>query len=166
MNQATPTRPHGLILGRVVGSVQRRIRRGEGSVKRLLGILVTVAAALVLASCVSAADRLEALRSDPMADYDLPNALLVRATETAGHIGPGVSSPAVIRRTFTVAEGAVLAELDVIADAARREGWTIEEGAFGGYSGDKTIDGLFSQIWITGIDSDNILWMALSTGDK
>jgi len=135
-------------------------------VKRLLGILVTVAAALVLASCVSAADRLEALRSDPMADYDLPNALLVRVTETAGHIGPGVPSDAALRRTFTVAEGAVLAELDVIADAARREGWTIEEGAFGGYSGDKTIDGLFSQIRITGIDSDNLVWFSLSTGDK
>ena len=134
--------------------------------KRLLGILVTVAAALVLASCVSAADRLEALRSDPMADYDLPNALLVRVTETAGNIGPGVPSDAVIRRTFTVAEGMVLAELDVIADAARREGWTIEEGAFSGYSGDKTIDGLYSQIRITGIDYDNLVWFSLSTRDK
>ena len=133
--------------------------------KRLLGILVTVAAVL-LTSCVSAADRLEALRSDPMADYDLPNALLVRVTETAGHIGPGVPSPATLRRTFTVAEGMVLAEFDVIADAARREGWTIEEGAFGGYSGDKTIDGLYSQIRITGIDNDNLVWFSLSTRDK
>jgi len=127
--------------------------------------LVTVTAVL-LTSCTTAADRLEVLRSDPMADYDLPNALLVRVTETAGHIGPGVPSDAVIRRTFTVAEGTVLAEFDVIADAARREGWTIEEGAYGGYSGDKTIDGLFSQIRITGIDSDNLVWFSLSTGDK
>jgi len=101
-----------------------------------------------------------------MADYDLPNALAVRVTESPGSTGPGVPSPATLRRTFTVSHGIVLAELDVIADAARSEGWTIDEGAYGGYSGDKIIDGLFSQIRITGIDNDNVAWFQLSTRDK
>lgn len=133
--------------------------------KRLLGVLVTLTAVL-LTSCTTGADRLEVLRSDPMADYDLPNALAVKVTESPGSTGPGVGAPATLRRTFTVPHGTVLAELDVIADAARSEGWTIDEGANGGYSGDKTIDGLFSQIRIRGIDNDNVVWFQLSTRDK
>ena len=100
-----------------------------------------------------------------MADYDLPNALAVKVTESPGSTGP-VGAPATLRRTFPVPHGTVVAELDVIANAARSEGWTIEEGAFGGYSGDKTIDGLYSQIRITGIDNDNVAWFQLSTRDK
>ena len=128
-------------------------------------MLVTVTAVL-LTSCTTGADRLEVLRSDPMADYDLPNALAVRVTESPGSTGPGVPSPATLRRTFTVSHGIVLAELDVIADAAWSEGWTIDEGAYGRYSGDKIIDGLYSQIRITGIDNDNVAWFQLSTRDK
>ncbi|GMQ85001.1 MAG: hypothetical protein BMS9Abin07_0566 [Acidimicrobiia bacterium] len=101
-----------------------------------------------------------------MADYDLPNALSVRVTETPGSLGPAIPTPARITRTFTVADGTVLAELDVIAEAARGEGWNLEERIPTGYVGNKIIDGLYSQISITGIEFDNVLWVGLMTGDR
>lgn len=135
--------------------------------KGRLGLSLVALAVLTSSCSPSAVDRLDALRSDPMASYDLPGALSVEVFESVGHIRPpGVGSPSSITRTFTVAAGTSADELEVIADAARREGWRVSVSEFSGFSGDKTIDGWYSQIRITGIESDDLVWFELSSGDS
>ncbi len=136
-----------------------RLRRG-------MTIAVGIALLAVAACGGGDSDRLATLRSDPMADYELPGAVDARDTQSAGSTGPGVPSPAKVRRTFTVAEGGVPDALTTLADAARADGWTLHDRAPNGYSGEKTIDDLLAQIVIAGIDADDIVWVEISTRDR
>jgi hypothetical protein len=129
----------------------------------LIGLGIGAALLALLACGGSGASRLEALKSDPMAEYSLPGAVDERVTESPGSTGPGVPSPATVRRTSTVPSGTVPEALDAIADAARGNGWTLRERVPNGYSGEKTVDGLQAQIMIAGIDADDVVWVELST---
>jgi len=129
------------------------------------GIGMAMGAALVAVSACGGrgASRLETLRSDPMAEYDLPNAVDVRVTESPGSTGPGVPSPSKLRRTFTTTDSGVPSALEAIAEAARAEGWTLRERIPNGYSGEKKVDDLLAQIVIAGIDADDLAWLEIST---
>lgn len=98
-----------------------------------------------------------------MATYELSGAIDVRATETPGNSGPGVPSPAAVRRTFTVPGGGVDAAIEALAGAARKAGWTLEERLVIGYDGEKTLNGLFAQITIAGIVDQDVVWVDIRT---
>ena len=129
----------------------------------LVGAMVV--AMLGLVGC-GGQDRLEVLRSDPMAEFELPDALDVRVTESQGSTEAGVSSPAKLRRTFTVSEGFVFEGVERLASAARVAGWDLRSRDGGGYEGEREIDELLVQILITGLDDDGVLWLEISTNDS
>jgi hypothetical protein len=108
---------------------------------------------------------LEALRSDPMATYQLPSAVTTRSSQIAGTADFIEDTPAMITRRFTVPPGEGEAAMAEIAAAAEDEGWDVSKSEFGGYSGDKKIDGIRAQISIRGIVSDDIVWFDLYTRD-
>jgi hypothetical protein len=130
------------------------------SARRLgFGLLATI---ISLASCNNADDRLDTLRTDPMAAYELPGATDTVTTEFAGGTSD-VSSPSMIRNTFTVPDSGVAAAIDEIAAAAVAAGWVLTGREPSGYSGDKDIDDISAQILIAGIDNDNTVWVEVSS---
>lgn len=142
--------------------VARRVRRGGVAA----GLVVVVLAAAALGGCGGDDDRrLEALLQDPLADVDLPNARSARTTTSAGSTGPGVTSPAKVRTTFTVPAGTVDAAIAELAAQARAGGWSLEPRPLLGFSGEKTIDGYFSQAVIAGIEADGTVWVEIYTQD-
>jgi len=131
---------------------------------RRCAFVVGVALAVVaLSACTNEAATLKALQSDPMAYVELPGALESRHSESAGNEGIPIPAPAEIRNSFTVSDGGVPAGMDYLADAAREAGWAVEVNEYGGYSGQKTIDGHFVRLSIEGIDADDILWIVIYT---
>jgi hypothetical protein len=127
---------------------------------RVLSISLLLAT-VALAGCGGGDARLEALRSDPMADVDLPDAVDAKTTESLEG-----DTPAKIRQTFTVPAGSVFEGVEVFASAARSAGWDLQPAASGGYEGSKEIDGLSAKIIITGLDDGNVLWVEISTRDS
>ena len=123
------------------------------------GLLVTLG---VLVGCGNGEERLDLLRTDPMASYALPSAIDTRTNEIAGG-NTLISSPAWIRNTFTVPAGGAADAIDEIADAATAAGWTLRERQTIGFSGDKRIDGVFAQIMIAGIEQDDTVWVEVSS---
>ncbi len=132
--------------------------------RRLVGV-VAVAAALLLA-CSDGSTRLEALRADPLADVELPDALDVRLSESAGRVGGGVGAPATVRRTFTVPEGGVGAAMEALAEAARAAGWSVTERSPNGFVGEKDVGGYSAQLLIAGVENENVTWVEISTRDS
>ena len=136
---------------------------------RLTTPLALFAVSLLLASCTTTgSDRLRVLRTDPLASVELPGSLDVRVYEMSGNpeSGLGVSSPTSITHTFTVAEGTVPEAMEALVGIAREAGWDVEPNRFGGYLGDKTIDGLYSQVSIKGLEQQSIAWIEISTTDE
>jgi hypothetical protein len=99
-----------------------------------------------------------------MATYALPSALDANTTEFAGGTS-GVSSPSMIRTTFIVPAGSAADAIEEIADAATGAGWTLSEREPNGFTGDKQIDGISAQILIAGIESDDTVWVQVSSRD-
>lgn len=110
---------------------------------------------------------LDALRSDPMAIYELPTAITTRSSESGGSSGffSFEDTPATVRRSFTVPTDEAEAAMAQIAAAARDAGWEVSDNEYGGYSGDKEIGGKDAHVSIAGIVSDDIVWFELSTRD-
>jgi len=98
-----------------------------------------------------------------MAYVELPGALESRHSESAGNAGIPIPAPAEIRNSFTVSDGGVPAGMDYLAEVAREAGWAVEVNEYGGYSGQKTVNGHKAQLHIDGIDVDGILWIVIST---
>jgi len=133
---------------------------------RRCAFVVGVALAVVaLSACTNEAATLKALQSDPMAYVELPGALESRHSESAGNEGIPIPAPAEIRNTFTVPRGSVREGMETLADAAREVGWVVEVNEYGGYSGQKTMDGRFIQLSIDGNDADDVLWIIIFTND-
>jgi hypothetical protein len=130
-----------------------------------LGFAVVVTA-LAVAACKGADARLEILRTDPMADVQLPGALDVKVSVFAGSLGPGVTAPASITHTFTMPPGGVPAAIESLADQARAADWDLQERAASGYSGEKTVGGLISTITIAGRTDNNQVWVIILTHDS
>ena len=78
-------------------------RRRAGRVALLAAVALL---SLVAVACGGSEWRLDKLKSDPIATYMLPAAIDTRATEIVGGTS-GVSSPSMVRITFTVPEGGV-----------------------------------------------------------
>lgn len=124
-----------------------------------------VLAVLGLSACTGEAAALKALQGDPMAYVELPGALESRHSESAGNGGMIEQAPAEIQNSFTVPNGGVPAGMDTLADAAREAGWVVEVNPYGGFSGQKTVDGHIAQFAIEGIDADGVLWIVIYTSD-
>jgi hypothetical protein len=116
--------------------------------------------------CGNGEERLDLLRTDPMASYALPSAVDTRTNENAGGTSLGISSPAWIRNTFTVPAGGAADAVAEIADAATDAGWTLRPRELNGFSDDKRIDGVFAQILIGGIEQDDTVWVEVSSRDN
>ena len=114
----------------------------------------------LLASCASAEGRLDKLRTDPMASYELPSALSTQTSEMVGGFC-GVCSPSRIRRTFTVPPGEGEVAIAEIAAAAVDADWNLEENGRGGFGGLKRINGINAQLRIIGLISDDVVWFEL-----
>ncbi len=119
-------------------------------------------AAFVGGACGDGGDRLETLKSDPMASYELPGALDATFTEMAGGTAQ-IASPSEVTRRFTVAAGGVDAAIEEIAAAAVDAGWELRPREVVGFSGDKRIDGLRAQMVISGTDDNNHVWITISS---
>ena len=134
-------------------------RRANWWVAGVCVVVGVIAAALFLGG----EGGLEALRSDPMATYQLPSAVTTRSSEIAGTADWIEDTPAMITRRFTVPPGEGEAAMAAIAAAAEDEGWDVSKSEFGGYSGDKTIGDIYAQISISGLVSDDVVWFDLYT---
>lgn len=114
------------------------------------------------AACSDGGDRLETLRTDPMASYELPGALDATFTEMAGGTAQ-IASPSEVTPRFTVAAGRVDAAIDEMAAAAVAAGWELRPRDLLGSNGDKRIDGLHAQMVISGRDDSNQVWITISS---
>jgi hypothetical protein len=143
------------------------ISRGQGGMvlRRWAVVVGLVLAVVALQGCTDVAGALKALQGDPMASVELPGALESRHSESAGNVGPPVPAPAEIQNSFTVPNGGVPAGMDALADVARQAGWNVEVNEYGGFRGQKTIEGHIVQLAIEGIDADGVLWIVISTRD-
>ncbi len=127
---------------------------------------VAVLGAVILTACADGSARLDALRGDPLAGVELPDAIAVRLSESPGSFGSGVESPATVRRTFTVPDGGVPAAMEALADAARAAGWTVTPRVPTGFVGKKDVDGYLAQLLIAGVENENVTWVEISTRDS
>jgi hypothetical protein len=89
----------------------------------------------------------------------------VRVTDSAGSTG-SKPTPARIRRTFTVPAGEFATAIGVLADEAEAAGWELHPRAVTGFDGTKSIEGYTAQLLITGIESQNLVWVEISTRDS
>lgn len=136
------------------------------SVRTMLGAMVLAALlAVVAAGCgPDPQPRLDAIATDPMAQVDLPMAVDTRVTDSAGSTGPK-PTPARIRHTFTVPAGDFQAAIDELSDRAEAAGWSLTPRAVVGFDGTRTIDGHDAQLLIDGIESQDQVWVEVSTRD-
>ncbi len=130
-------------------------------------IVVVIAMALLLAGCWSDPAWLRVLRTDPMADVNLPANLqpaasIIGVSETQGRKTPGNVQPAAISHTFTVSSGEVDEALTTLATDARAAGWTLTRRG-SDYTGTKTIEGMSAQIVISGSEDDHQVSVTIST---
>jgi len=128
-------------------------------------VIAVVIAALALTACNPEEARLETLRTDPMADVHLPDAVDVKVAETGGNLRFGVTSSAFIRHGFTMPPGGVPDAIEDLAEQARAAGWDLHDPA-SGYGGSKIVGGLSSSIGIGGLPDSNDAWVEISTNDS
>ncbi len=137
-------------------------RRRNSRAAQLLAVALVSAMAV---ACGVSESRLARLKSDPMATYALAAAIDTRTNEIVGGTS-GVSSPSMVRITFTVPEGGAEAAIEEIAMAATDAGWELTPRELNGFNGDKKINGMSAQILIAGIIQDDTVWLELSSRAK
>ena len=87
-----------------------------------------------------------------------------RVTDSAGSTGPK-PTPARIRHTFEVPPGEFRAAVDELAARAEAAGWDLAPRATVGFDGTRTIEGYDATLLIDGIESEDRVWVEVSTQD-
>jgi hypothetical protein len=99
----------------------------------LVGSLAIAVVALVVAGCSLGssggdAEKLEALRNDPMARYEPPGGRLVDSEQVEEHTAFGKDVEAKLTRVFSLPAGNLGDHLDHALEAAGAAGWAVSKG--------------------------------------